>query len=212
MFKYKKIVAFFIIGVLLIGSGVIYTLSFSTETKVKVEKSQNVKSHIKKVQQNEMQTEELNEQIDELISGYLNAKLVDDISAMGTYVSDTKYIDENKLLMQNQYIESYNNIKCTIKKCSKKDTYRVYAYYDIKAFGVEQMLPSLSAYYVIKEKDGKYKIYFGKIDSNIQKQIEMIDKSSEITALKDSVQKRMAELISTDEEVRTLFDELKNGE
>lgn len=212
MFKYKKIVAFFIIGVLLIGSGVIYTLSFSTETKVKVEKSQNVKSHIKKVQQNEMQTEELNEQIDELISGYLNAKLVDDISAMGTYVSDTKYIDENKLLMQNQYIESYNNIKCTIKKCSKKDTYRVYAYYDIKAFGVEQMLPSLSAYYVIKEKDGKYKIYFGKIDSNIQKHIEMIDKSSEITALKDSVQKRMAELISTDEEVRTLFDELKNGE
>lgn len=212
MFKYKKIVAFFIIGVLLIGSGVIYTLSFSTETKVKVEKSQNVKSHIKKVQQNEMQTEELNEQIDELISGYLNAKLVDDISAMGTYVSDTKYIDENKLLMQNQYIESYNNIKCTIKKCSKKDTYRVYAYYDIKAFGVEQMLPSLSAYYVIKEKDGKYKIYFGKIDSNIQKQIEMIDKSSEITALKNSVQKRMAELISTDEEVRTLFDELKNGE
>lgn len=212
MFKYKKIVAFFIIGVLLIGSGVIYTLSFSTETKVKVEKSQTAKSHIKKVQKNDMQTEELNEQIDELISGYLNAKLVDDISAMGTYVSDTKYIDENKLLVQNQYIESYNNIKCTIKKCSKKDTYRVYAYYDIKAFGVEQMLPSLSAYYVIKEKDGKYKIYFGKIDSNIQKQIEMIDKSSEITALKDSVQKRMAELISTDEEVRTLFDGLKNGE
>lgn len=54
--------------------------------------------------------------------------------------------------------------------------------------------------------------YILKINSNEQKEISKFDKSDEITALKDSVQKRMNDLISTDEEVRTLFDELKSGE
>ncbi len=212
MFKYKKIVVFFIIGVLLIGSGIIYTILSATETNVQVESTPNIKNTVKKVQQVEVNNKELNEQIKSLISGYLNAKLKDDISGMDIYVSDVTRVDENKLLTQNQYIEAYNNIKCTIKKLKKKNTYRVYAYYDIKAFDVQQGLPSLSAYYVVKEKDGNYKIYFGKIKSNVQRQIENMDKSSEIIALKDSVQKRMNELISTDEEVRTLMDRLKNGE
>ena len=212
MFKYKKIVVFFIIGVLLIGSGIIYTILSATETNVQVESTPNIKNTVKKVQQVEVNNKELNEQIKSLISGYLNAKLKDDISGMDSYVSDLTRVDENKLLTQNQYIEAYNNIKCTIKKLKKKNTYRVYAYYDIKAFDVQQGLPSLSAYYVVKEKDGNYKIYFGKIKSNVQRQIENMDRSSEIIALKDSVQKRMNELISTDEEVRTLMDRLKNGE
>lgn len=212
MFKYKKIVVFFIIGVLLIGSGIIYTILSATETNVQVESTPNVKNTVKKVQQVEVNNKELNEQIKSLISGYLNAKLKDDISGMDSYVSDVTRVDENKLLTQNQYIEAYNNIKCTIKKLKKKNTYRVYAYYDIKAFDVQQGLPSLSAYYVVKEKDGNYKIYFGKIKSNVQRQIENMDKSSEIAALRDSVQKRMNELISTDEEVRTLMNRLKNGE
>lgn len=91
---------------------------------------------------------------------------------------------------QNQSIESYNNIKCTVKKCYSADAYRVYAYCDIKAFGVESMLPSLSAYYIKRAADGEYEIYFGKINSNEQKEISKFDKSDEITALKDSVQKQ----------------------
>lgn len=211
MFKYKKMVVFFILGVFLIGSGVVFTISDGTKRKYNKVASPAIESTVKNVQQKKEQTGELKEKIESLISGYLNARSEDDLSVMENYVSDVNGIDEEKILSQNQYIESYNNIECTIKKCKKKDTYRVYAYYDIKAFDVEQMLPSLSAYYVIKEKDGNYRIYFGKIDSSIQKQLETMDKSSDIIALKDLVQKRMNELISTDKEVRTLLDELKNG-
>lgn len=216
MFKYKRIVVFFIVGVLLIGSGAIYTILGTTKTNVQIETPPAADSTAtaNKIQQSagKSHTERLNEQIESLISGYLDAKLADDISAMDDYVSNVDRIDEKKLLAQNQYIESYNNIKCTIKKCQKKNTYRVYVYYDIKAFDVEQMLPSLSAYYVIKENDGSYKIYFGNVEGSVQKQIEAMDKSSDIIALKNSVQKRLNELISTDEEVRALFDELKSNE
>lgn len=218
MFKYKKIVIFLVISVLLLGSVILYTVLSgmdSANTVNNIQQKTNSKEE-KKINENNnydtVSTDNVNEKIDGLVSGYLNAKLNDNISGMKNYVNDTTAIDEKKIQAQNQSIESYDNIKCTIKKCYSADAYRVYVYCDIKAFGVESMLPSLSAYYIKRASDGDYKIYFGKINSSEQKEISKFDKSDEITALKDSVQKRMNELISTDEEVRTLFDELKSDE
>lgn len=218
MFKYKKIVIFLVISVLLLGSVILYTVfsgmdagnsvnNIKQKTNFHEEKEINGDNNYDTVS-----ADNVNEQIDVLVSGYLNAKLNDNISGMKKYVNDTTAIDVKKIQVQNQSVESYDNIKCTIKKCYSADAYRVYVYCDIKAFGVECMLPSLSAYYIKRASDGDYKIYFGKINSSEQKEISKFDKSDEITALKDSVQKRMNELISTDEEVRTLFDELKSGE
>ena len=173
MIKYRKMIVFFIIGVLLIGSGAIYTILSAMGTDVQEEVSDKTKTSVKKTQQDVSETY-VNEQIESLISGYLNAKLADDISAINTYVNDSEFIDEKKILKQNQYVESYSNIKCIIKECKKKDTYRVYAYYDMKLFDIEQQLPSLASYYVIRQ-DGDYKIFFGKIGSSLQKQIQNMD-------------------------------------
>ncbi len=107
-------------------------------------------------------------------------------------------------------MESYSNIKCIIKECKKKDTYRVYAYYDMKLFDIEQQLPSLASYYVIRQ-DGDYKIFLGKIGSSLQKQIQNMDKSEEIVLLKDSVQKRMKDIIAKDEQVRLFLEGLKSA-
>ncbi len=218
MFKYKKIVIFLVVSVLLLGSAILYTVFSGMDSENTVYNIQQKTNYQKEKEVDEnsdydtVSTDNVNEQIDGIVSGYLNAKLDDNISGMKKYVNDITVIDEKKIQAQNQSIESYNNIKCTVKKCYSADAYRVYVYCDIKAFGVESMLPSLSAYYIKRAADGKYEIYFGKINSNEQKEILKFDKSDEITALKDSVQKRMNDLISTDEEVRTLFDELKSGE
>ena len=194
MIKYRKMIVFFIIGVLLIGSGAIYTILSAMGTDVQEDVSET----------------DVNEQIESLISEYLNAKLADDISAINTYVNDSEYIDEKKILKQNQYVESYSNIKCIIKEYKKKDTYRVYVYYDMKLFDIEQQLPSLASYYVIRQ-DGDYKIFFGKIGSSLQKQIQNMDKSEEIVLLKDSVQKRMKDIIAKDEQVRLFLEGLKSA-
>ena len=203
MFKYKKIVIFLVVSVLLLGSAILYTvlsgmdsgnIVYNTQQKTNYQKEKEVDENS---DYDTVSTDNVNEQIDGIVSGYLNAKLDDNISGMKKYVNDITVIDEKKIQAQNQSIESYNNIKCTVKKCYSADAYRVYAYCDIKAFGVESMLPSLSAYYIKRAADGEYEIYFGKINSNEQKEISKFDKSDEI---------------STDEEVRTLFDELKSGE
>ena len=207
MIKYRKMIVFFIIGVLLIGSGAIYTILSAMGTDVQEEVSDKTKTSVKKTQQDVSETY-VNEQIESLISGYLNAKLADDISAINTYVNDSEFIDEKKIL--NQYVESYSNIKCIIKECKKKDTYRVYAYYDMKLFDIEQQLPSLASYYVIRQ-DGDYKIFLGKIGSSLQKQIQNMDKSEEIVLLKDSVQKRMKDIIAKDEQVRLFLEGLKSA-
>ena len=209
MIKYRKMIVFFIIGVLLIGSGAIYTILSAMGTDVQEEVSDKTKTSVKKTQQDVSETY-VNEQIESLISGYLNAKLADDISAINTYVNDSEFIDEKKILKQNQYVESYINIKFIIKECKKKDTYRVYAYYDMKLFDIEQQLPSLASYYVIRQ-DGDYKIFLGKIGSSLQKQIQNMDKSEEIVLLKDSVQKRMKDIIAKDEQVRLFLEGLKSA-
>ena len=212
MFKYKKIIAFFIISLLIIGSSIIYIVLADTKGNFK-DKTKTVSMQEKAVKNDVYYTEQTvqpNEQIEKVISGYLNSKLNDDMSVMGDYVNDINQINEKKILAQNQYIESYNNIKCTIKKCKESDIYRVYVYYDIKAFEVDSELPSLSAFCVRKYGED-YKIYLGKINADLQKEFDKFDKSDDVTALKQAVQKRMNELISTDEQVRILFDELKAG-
>lgn len=202
-------IVFFIIGVLLIGGCAIYTILSAVGMDVQKKTSDKTKTSVKKTQQEVSQTD-INEQIESLISGYLNAKLDDDISAINTYVNDSDFIDEKKILKQNQYIEAYSNINCIIKECKKKDTYRVYAYYDMKLFDIEQQLPSLASYYVVRQA-GDYKIFFGKIDSSLQKQIQDMDKSEDIVSLKNSVQKRMEDIIAKDEQVRLFLDELKDA-
>ncbi len=209
MIKYRKMIVFFIIGVLLIGSGAIYTILSAMGTDGREGVSEKTRTPVKKTRQDVSETD-VNEQIESLISEYLNAKLADDISAINTYVNDSEYIDEKKILKQNQYVESYSNIKCIIKECKKKDTYRVYVYYDMKLFNIEQQLPSLASYYVIRQ-DGDYKIFFGKIGSSLQKQIQNMDKSEEIVLLKDSVQKRMKDIIAKDEQVRLFLEGLKSA-
>ena len=119
MIKYRKMIVFFIIGVLLIGSGAIYTILSAMGTDVQEDVSDKTKTSVKKTRQDVSETD-VNEQIESLISEYLNAKLADDISAINTYVNDSEYIDEKKILKQNQYVESYSNIKCIIKECKKK--------------------------------------------------------------------------------------------
>ena len=208
MFKYKKMIAFFILSILLIGGGIIYIILADTNvyTSDKTVLTQN--KAVKKNYNDIDQKAEVNEKIENLINGYLNAKLKEDMSTMVNYVNDVKLLNEKKIMAQNQYIESYENVKCKIKKCKREEIYRVYVYYDIKAYDIEAGLPSLSAFCVKKENED-YKIYLGKIANNVQKEIEKYDNSDEITALKQSVQKRMNEIISTDEQVRNLFDELK---
>ena len=95
MIKYRKMIVFFIIGVLLIGSGAIYTILSAMGTDVQEDVSDKTKTSVKKTRQDVSETD-VNEQIESLISEYLNAKLADDISAINTYVNDSEYIDEKK--------------------------------------------------------------------------------------------------------------------
>ena len=68
MIKYRKMIVFFIIGVLLIGSGAIYTILSAMGTDVQEEVSDKTKTSVKKTQQ--------------------------DVSE--TYVNDSEFIDEKK--------------------------------------------------------------------------------------------------------------------
>lgn len=103
MFKYKKIVIFLVVSVLLLGSAILYTVlsGMDSENTVKNIQQQTNYQKEKEVDENSdydtVSTDNVNEQIDGIVSGYLNAKLDDNISGMKKYVNDITVIDEKKI-------------------------------------------------------------------------------------------------------------------
>ena len=90
----------------------------------------------------------------------------------------------------------------------------------MKLFDIEQQLPSLASYYVIRQ-DGDYKIFLVKIGSSLQKQIQNMDKSEEkieviVKELQSLKKKRESGPLAKNDSLRIeyLFNQyqnLKNG-
>ena len=88
MFKYKKIVIFLVVSVLLLGSAILYTVISGMDSGNTVYNTQQKTNYQKEKEVDEnsdydtVSTDNVNEQIDGIVSGYLNAKLDDNISGM----------------------------------------------------------------------------------------------------------------------------------
>ena len=106
MFKYKKIVIFLVVSVLLLGSAILYTVLSGMDSENTVYNIQQKTNYQKEKEVDEnsdydtVSTDNVNEQIDGIVSGYLNAKLDDNISGMKKYVNYIKVIDEKNILVR----------------------------------------------------------------------------------------------------------------
>lgn len=206
-FKYKIYIIVFTVLIMFIGLGtfslVAPSIEFSSENKVntsvKDEKKEDVAAR-------ENDTEE----ITELVKGYFSAKQKVDVDALSSYVSDPTKIEEKRLVAESEYIEDYRNIECTIKNASQEGTYRVYVYYDVKVYDIEELIPSLVAFYVKTDNYGNYKIYLGEISTSEQKYIDKLDDSDDVKEMKESVQKKLESLISTNSDVKKFYEKLED--
>lgn len=205
-FKYKIYIIVFTVLIMFIGLGtfslIAPSIEFSSENEVNI----GVKEEDKKP----VATEKNNtEEITELIKGYFSAKQKVDMNAIASYVSDSTKIEEKRLMAEAEYIEDYRNIACTIKKASEEGAYRVYVYYDVKVYDIETLIPSLVAFYVKSDNYGSYKIYLGEITPAEQESIDKLDESDDVKEMKESVQKNLESLISTDSNVKKFYEKLE---
>ena len=126
-------------------------------------------------------------------------------------MTDVDNIDERKLVAAAEYIEKYENISCTIKEGYETGSYRVYAYHEDKLYDIDTKIPSLTALYIKMQPDGRFMLHFGTLSGKEQKKIEKLDASKDVKVLQDSVNKKLEELQSTNQEVRDFCNMLNES-
>lgn len=149
-----------------------------------------------------------NEDINQLVANYLDAKKTVNMEAMAEYVSDANQIPRQKYVAMAEYVEDYQNINCYAIKNEESDSYRVYARYDMKLKNIETLGPSLSAFFITATSDGKYVIYLSALDQVQEDFITSADKNGEIVKLREDVAKELQMAIDKDSVFKQLYQKM----
>lgn len=153
--------------------------------------------------------EELTTTINELVTNYYAAKKNIDMKEMKKYVSNIKYVQQQKLLTEAEYVEDYRNFNCLVLNADE-GSYRVYAYYYVKIYNVDTLIPSLSALYVSEDFNGDLKIYLGSLNSREQDIINTLDNLDIVKELSRSVQEELNTIIANDQQVKKFYKMLRD--
>lgn len=149
-----------------------------------------------------------NEDINNLIKDYFNAKKTVNMESLATLVSDSNQIPKEKFTAMAAYVEDYQNINCYVIKDEESDSYRVYAEYDMKLKNIQTLAPCLTAFFVTGTSDGKYTIYFSALDDAQMDFINSADKNSEIEDLKQDILDKLQEAIDNDETFKQFYQKM----
>ncbi|MCH5266709.1 MAG: hypothetical protein J1E62_00075 [Lachnospiraceae bacterium] len=205
--RYKKFILIFTLAVMFIGMGTFSLLAPELNFSLPTSQENLGKKDVLQG----MSSKDIKQEITDLVQIYFDAKLKVDMTILADCVTDIENVDERKLVAEAEYIEKYQNISCTIKDGTEKGSYRVYVYHEDKYYDIDKAIPSLTALYVKVQDDGKFMLHYGTLTGKEQKKIAELDDSTEVKKLKDSVNKKLEELKSTDEQVREFCEMLDNS-
>lgn len=213
--KYKMLVIFFSLGIMMIGFGTFSLISpdfdFSlSSSQEEADSADSATFGAIRIVDGKSKNDIL-EELDGLTERYFHAKQEVDMDTIAECVSNVSHVDEKKLLTDSAYVEGYENIQCKVMNGISEGAYRVYVYYDVKIYDIDTLIPSLNALYVKQNKKGDFQIYLGKLDSMEQKYIDRLDESEKVRALVKSVQNRFEEVVSADSEVRDFYEMLEGA-
>ena len=143
--KYKKLIIIITVGALLLGFFILTLIPTGGNSSNPVEDAELVKC--------------TNEDINNLITSYYQAKRDVNLEELEPLVSDINQIDQEKLIAQAEYVEDYQNITCYLLENKDNGAYRVYVRFDMKLKNINTLAPCLSALYVTMGSNGKNVIY-----------------------------------------------------
>lgn len=149
-----------------------------------------------------------NEDINQLVKNYFEAKKTVDITAMSGLVSDANRIEKEKFTKLAEFVEDYQNINCYVIESDETDAWRVYAKYDMKLKNINTLAPCLSAFYITVTSDGKYIIYLSALDQSQEEFITSADKNSAIVKLKEQVVAELQAAIDKDSAFKQFYQNI----
>lgn len=165
----------------------------------------------KSVAENPLQEEKYPE-ISDVVKNYLNAFLIEDeakrAEIIAQYVGNLYDINSVK---QKTHVSSYSEIECYTKDGPYKNTYIVYAYYQMSLKNISTPVPSVDRLYVIRDTNtGKVYIQ-NDSGEDIQKYMKKVTKDPDVQQLLKSVEHEFEEAKSSDPQLKAWFDKLENA-
>lgn len=222
--KYKPLVFFITLGVMMIGCLTLYVGSDSRPTKQT--NTELAKEPLETEEENEetdgqkaaegdssnpsvsgdskleiagkVLAENKYPEINSLVEKYLTACANADMSALSSCVSNVSHMDRSILTEKYKYIESFENINCYTADSVREGEYQVYVYTEFKISGVDTPAPGLLSLYVAETSDGSYCIYLEPLDSEVQDFVSETDDSDEVKKLVEQVDYRFESACNSD--------------
>ncbi len=192
--KYKKLIIIISIGALFLSFLILTLIPTGGDNSSQVEDAAL----------NQCDDEEINT----LISNYLQAKRDVDMEAIEPLVSDINRIDQEKFIKLAEYVEDYQNIVCYTLENEENGAARVYVRYDMKLKNIETLAPCLSGFYVTLGSDGKKLIYLSALEETEEEFLLSADKNSHVTDLQKEVSDQLKKAIDGDPAFRDLYQKM----
>lgn len=147
-------------------------------------------------------------EINAVVKKFLNAKLKCDEEKLASCVTDTNYIDLERLQKKTEFVEDYKNIEVYTKKGQGEIDFIVYVYEELKIASIDTYAPAMDEMYV-KKVDGEYKLVFGDIKDKTAEYIVNTRNEEDVIELIDEVQKKLNIAMNKDEQLREFCEKLK---
>lgn len=116
------------------------------------------------------------------------------------------FTEEDQQRIENNLVESYDNIATYSKTGPVDGSYVVYVYYEAKIPGIETATPSLISLYLETAEDGTlYKADTN--DEEVESYIQQCNEDSDVQSLMEEVNAKLEEVLEADPELASLLEE-----
>lgn len=161
-------------------------------------------------------------EVKELVSTYYNSYAAGDVDKLDTIAQSLSDMEKSYIKMMNEYVESYNNIKCYTKAGLEEGSYMASVAYDMKFHNVEKELPGMDFFYIRTDGEGKLYIdnlysYFNRetkeqgLNENIEASIKEFENGEDVKQLIQEYNDKYGKAVEEDADLQKMVDTVKNA-
>ena len=142
-----------------------------------------------------------------LVKKYYEAAAAKDIATLET-ICDPWNEEVKESILQNNVIQSYDNISTYSKKGPVDNSFVVYTYYEGKIANIDTEVPSLTMLYLTTNEEGNLVVSDRKASQEVADYIASVSSDADVQALIADVNKKCEEAKASDPALKEFMDSL----
>lgn len=146
-------------------------------------------------------------EINELVATYFTALQSGDGETIKLLRDNTDAKELLRMQLNGEYIEAYQNLACYTKSGLDEDSYVVFAYYEVKFAGQENLLPGITPLYICRNAEGNLYLHDLTVSDEISQYVGQVAAQTDVTELYAQVSTAYQEGLAADEGLAAFVSE-----